>query len=374
MAFSRHHNLALICFSSSFGGLELSTIRLAEVFKSRCANVFLIVPENTPLAEEAKRYGIQVEFLNPRLKYGDLLASWELAHLLRSQNTQIAVLMQSKDINLVAAAKVIYPTLKVVFYQQMQSHIDKRDAVHTWMYSKLSLWISLTRQMKREVLEHTRVPEHIIKVVPLGRDTRIFDPGRYDSALAKKALKLPLDRPIIAMLGRLDPLKGQEEFLRSVCAVKERRPDALFIIAGDETKGEGGYRSVLLDLARDLGILDQVRFLPFTEEVPEFLAAIDIFVLPSHSETFGLVLIEAMAMEKPVIATSAGGVPEIVENGYDGILVPPRDEKALAEAVLLLLNDAALRLTLSHNAREDVVLRFDSSRCIDQLMHSLDEL
>jgi glycosyltransferase involved in cell wall biosynthesis len=287
---------------------------------------------------------------------------------------EIAVVMQSKDINVVVASKLAYPGIKVVYYQQMQSTVDKRDALHTWMYSKLSLWISLTNRMKTEVLAHTRVPEHLVKVVPLGRDTHVFDPRRYDQVLMRRRFGLPVDRTIVAMLGRLDPQKGLEEFVRSLHDVSVRHPGVLYLIAGDETLGEPGYRRYLDQLVEQLGLGESVRFLPFTDAVPEFMAAIDLFILPSYSETFGLALIEAMAMEKPVVATRAGGVPEIVENGRDGLLIPPRDEKSLADAINLLLDDPSLRNTLSRRARQDVIRRFDSNRCVDQLVHSLDSL
>jgi glycosyltransferase involved in cell wall biosynthesis len=218
------------------------------------------------------------------------------------------------------------------------------------------------------------MPEELIRVVPLGRDTSVFDPTLYSQRRARKRYNLPVSQPIVGVLGRLDPQKGQEEFLRSLPSVLERRPDVCYVIAGDETQGEAGYRDYLVDLAGKLGVAEHVRFLPFTENVAEFLAAIDVFVLPSYSETFGLVLIEAMAMQKPVVATSAGGVPEIVENGWDGILVPPRDERALATAIALLLKNATLRVSLSRHAREDARKRFDASHCVDQLVLSLDSL
>jgi D-inositol-3-phosphate glycosyltransferase len=373
--FSSQPELALICFSSSFGGLELTTIRLAQDFNHRSARAFVIAPEGAPLAEEAARLGIQVEFLKPGLKYGDMFASWKLSRILRARNAGIALLMQSRDINIAAAAKLAYPDVKLVYYQQMQSAIDKRDRLHTWMYLKLSLWVTLTEQMKRDVLIYTRVPERLVKVAPLGRDTRMFDPSKHNRSAAKRRFNLPSGRPVIAMLGRLDPLKGQEEFIRSMPTVLAHRPDALFVIAGDETKGgKGGYKEVLLGLANEIGVAGNVVFQPFTANVAEFLAAIDIFVLPSHGETYGLVLIEAMAMNKPVIATRAGGVPEIVENGHDGILVPPRDHEALSEAVVRLLKDAPLRRALARRARETAVRRFDSGRCADQLVVLLDAL
>jgi glycosyltransferase involved in cell wall biosynthesis len=374
MSFSRNQRIAFICFSSSFGGLELSTIQLASDLKRRMAECLLVVPASTPLADQAMKNDLRAEFLKPKLKYGDLLASGRLAHILRAHRIEIAVLMQSKDISVVAAAKLAYPPVKIVFYQQMQSRVNKRDVLHTWMYSKLSLWISLTKRMKQEVLEHTRVPEQLIRVVPLGRDTRLFDPRMYNQSEARKRHGLPLGKPIVGMLGRLDPQKGQEAFLRSLPRVLERQHDACFVIAGDETRGEEGYKKYLVGLSHELGVRDHVRFLPFTERVPEFLAAIDLFILPSYGETFGLVLIEAMAMEKPVVATSAGGVPEIIEDGHDGLLVPPRDEKALAEAIVLLLKNSSLRRSLSKRARSNAVKRFDASRCVDQLVLSLDSL
>jgi glycosyltransferase involved in cell wall biosynthesis len=308
------------------------------------------------------------------LKYGDILSARRLAQILKSHRTELTVVIQSKDINLVAAAKLFAPDVKLVFYQQMQSTIDKRDIFHTWMYSKLSLWISLTKRMKQEVLDHTRMPERRIRVVPLERDTRLFDPRLHDQRAARQRYGLPRGKSIVAVLGRLDPQKGQEEFLRSLPAVLENHPDVFYVIAGDETRGEEGFRRHLVNLSYELGIADNVRFLPFTDNVPEFMAAIDVFVLPSYSETFGLVLIEAMAMEKPVVATSAGGVPEIVEDGRDGLLIPPRDEQALAGTIDLLLRNSSLRMALSQRARRDAIERFDATRCVDELVVSLDSL
>ena len=374
MRFSKSHNLAIICFSSSFGGLELTGIQLAMEFKKRGAECTLIVPAASPMASQAEKHGLGVELLRPKMKYGDFLTSLRLAHLMKSRGIDIAIVMQSKDINVVAASKLFHPWTKLVFYQQMQSQVNKRDVLHTWIYSKLSLWISLTNRMKQEVLQNTKVPEALIRVVPLGRDTRTFDPRLYSQRRARKRYNLPVRQSIVGVLGRLDPQKGQEEFLRSLPSVLERQPDVCYVIAGDETRGEPGYRSYLVALAKELGVDEHVRFLPFTENVAEFFAAIDVFVLPSYSETFGLVLIEAMAMKKPVVATSAGGVPEIVEDGLDGILVPPRDEKALGTAISLLLKNSTLRISLSRRAREDAQKRFDESHCVDQLVLSLDSL
>ena len=366
--------MAIICLSSSWGGLEISSVQLAQEFGERKADCVLVVPADTPLASESANKGLHTEHLNPRLKYGDLIASWRLAQILRENNTEIVVVLQSRDINVVVGAKLLSPMLKVVYYQQMQSRINKRDIIHTSMYSCLSLWISLTDRMKLEVLEHTHVPESLVQVIPLGRDPHVFDPALYDQRDARMRFGLPLGSQIVGVLGRLDPQKGQEEFLRSLPCVLNQFPDAFYVICGEETRGEEGFQRHLVDVSHELGIQEYVRFLPYIENVPEFMAAIDLFVMPSYSETYGLALIEAMCMEKPIVATRAGGVPEILEDGFDGLLVPPRDEHALAEAIGLLLKDCSLRARLSQRARRAANSRFNTYRCVDQLVLSLDSI
>lgn len=374
MRFRRARRIAFICFSESNGGLELTTVGLAAKVCRRSAEAMLIVPPDTPMADAAKRENLCVVHLRPRLKYGDVVASIQLAKILRAHEVDVAVIMQSGDLNVAAIAKQVYPRVKLVFYQQMQSGLDKRDLLHTWIYSKLSLWISLTNRMRQEVLEHTRVPGEKIRAVPLGVDTGLYAPDRYDRIRARRYFNLPSDRPIVGTLTRLDPKKGLEDLLSAIPLVLERHETVLFAVAGEETNGKAGYKDCLIRVCKELAIETHVKFLPFTSNVSRYLAALDLFVLPSHSETFGLALIEAMAMQRAVIATHAGGVPEIVEDGKSGLLVPPRDSVALAGAVNRLLDDPACRLVLGKCARKRVLDAFDAKKCTDRLVSSIDSL
>ncbi|MGH2567734.1 MAG: glycosyltransferase family 4 protein, partial [Bacteroidota bacterium] len=235
------------------------------------------------------------------------------------------------------------------------------------------LWITLTKSMKEEVLKFTRMPREKVDVVPLGVDLTRFDPSRYKRSEARAFFGLPQKGFLIGVLGRLDRQKGQEVLLRSVSEVVERHPDAHFIIAGDETVGEPrsgnpGYKAHLENLCRTLSIERHVTFMPFIDDVPRFMAALDLVVLPSFAETYGLVVIEAMAMEKPVIATNAGGVPEIITDGKTGLLVEPRDSKALSRAILRVLDDAELGKSLARSARTEALRSYDENACVDQLL------
>jgi D-inositol-3-phosphate glycosyltransferase len=374
ITFSKNCNIAFVCLSSSFGGLELSILKLASEFNKRMADCLIIVPPDTSLAQFAGQYDLKVELLKTKLKYGDIAASIHLAHILRSRHIDIVVIMQSKDTSIVTVAHLLYPSAKLVFYQEMQFSINKRDILHTWMYSHLSLWITLTKKMKREVIEHTCMPQERISVIPIGTDMQRFNPSLHDQKMTREQFDIPQSKLVVGMLGRLDPQKGQEEFIRTIPILLKHQTNLHFVIAGDETEGQHGIKKNLRDLSIELGVSDKVQFLPFTDAVPEFMSAIDIFVLPSHAETFGFVLVEALAMGKAIVATNSGGVPEIITDGSTGLLVPPRDVQALSDALLRLLKDQRLRSSFSSEARTDALKRFDVARCVDQLVVSLDTL
>jgi D-inositol-3-phosphate glycosyltransferase len=338
------------------------------------ADCLIIVPPNTSLAQFARQYDLKVELLKTKLKYGDVAASSHLARIFRSHRIDVVVIMQSKDMSIVTIAHWLYPYAKLVFYQEMQFGINKRDILHTWMYSHLSLWITLTKKMKQEVIEHTRMPQERISVIPIGTDMKRFDPNLYNRETTRNQFDIPQSKLVVGMLGRLDPQKGQEEFIRTIPILLKHQTHLHFVIAGDETEGQHGFKKHLRDLSIELGVSDEVQFLPFTDAVPEFMSAIDIFVLPSHAETFGFVLVEALAMGKAIVATNSGGVPEIITDGSTGLLVPPRDGQAFADALLRLLKDQRLRSSFSLEARADALKRFDVARCVDQLVISLDTL
>ena len=253
----------------------------------------------------------------------------------------------------------------------MNSQHNKRDIIHTWIYSKLALWISLTQSMKKDVLAFTRMSPDKVKVVTLGIDLHQFNSAHFKKIESQKNFGLPPDKEIVGVLGRLDRLKGQDILLRAAPEVIKQHPNVFFLVAGNETAGEHGYKEYLLDLCRTLQIERYVKFLPFTEDVPQLMTALDVFVLPSFSETFGLLVVEAMAMGRPIIATNTGGVPEIITNEKTGLLIRPKDANEVARAIHRILTDAALRLSLSHSARREAFKKYDFDQCVDSLLVSL---
>jgi glycosyltransferase involved in cell wall biosynthesis len=312
--------------------------------------------------------------LKTKWKYGDIKASFLLARIFKTYRIDVALVMQSKDMSIVTIAQAMHPGTKLVFFQEMQSGIDKRDIFHTWMYSKLALWFTLTKKMKEDAVAHTRMPAERIIVNHIGTDMNLFNPALYNPSKTREQFGLSKSGFIVGMLGRLDPQKGQEEFIRAIPNILIHQSDLHFVVAGDETPDQAGYKKFLVDLTGELKITEHIQFLPFTNAVPEFLSAIDLFVMPSHSETFGFVLVEAMAMGKPIVATNAGGVPEIITDGITGLLVPPQNVQALTDALLKMLKNPPLRSSLSEKGRIESNARFDFDHCLDDFVVSLESI
>jgi len=156
-----------------------------------------------------------------------------------------------------------------------------------------------------------------------------------DGSVWRERWGIPSDALVAGVVGRLAlPEKGQDLFLAAAGEVAEAFPRAYFVIVG-----EGPCRPELERIAREVGISDRVIFDSTQDEVPRMMAAFDLAVLPSRREGFGIVLLEAMASRKPVVATNVGGIPEIIEDGLTGMLVPPCDAPALARAMVRLLSD-----------------------------------
>jgi glycosyltransferase involved in cell wall biosynthesis len=177
--------------------------------------------------------------------------------------------------------------------------------------------------------------------------------------------------PTVGIVGRLQPWKGQEVFLRAAARLAEARKDIRFIVVGGAILGwEGSYPDDLRRLAADLGITRRVHFAGHQAEVNRWYEALDVVVHASFGEPFGLVLVEAMALGKPLVATDVGGPLEIVEDGTSGLLVPPGDPQALAEAVERILADPALASTLSSGAVERSKV-FTEERMAEEFAHLL---
>ena len=176
-------------------------------------------------------------------------------------------------------------------------------------------------------------PRVIHNGVPLDR----FQPGPPTAGM-REELGLAPDDEVVCIVGRLSPWKGHRTLLDAMQTVVQARPQARLVVAGEVAFWEPSYGDELRERAHRLGLDGNVIWAGFRDDVPELLRLCDVFALCSVDEPFGRVVIEAMAVGKPVVATNSGGVPEIVADGETGILVPHSHPEALAAALLDVLS------------------------------------
>jgi len=159
---------------------------------------------------------------------------------------------------------------------------------------------------------------------------------------------------LLVVPGRLHPEKGQTYFFHSLPAIRRQLDRPVVALVA----GAGPFEAAYREEVRSLGCEDVVRFLGFRRDIADVIAAADLVVLPSMAEAFGLVVAEALYLGTPIVATHVGGIPEIVEDGVDGVLVPPADSNALADAIVRLLGDPERRRLMASAGRARVRDRF----------------
>ncbi len=253
----------------------------------------------------------------------------------------------------------------------MNDH-DKRDFVHRILYSRVDKLIVMSNALRRNVMETHSIRERQVKVVSLGLDFEAFDGSIVDPSAQRAKWGADADTVVVGVVGRIDPAKGQATFIRAAAGLsKGLKTDqkVKYIIVGQETLGsENGHLDELKEMVRQFGLEDKVVFAGFQENIPEVMGALDIFVMPSRQEAFGLVAIEAMAMECPIIISTGGSATEIVGDDEFGLTVRPLDAFDLQRQLRLLLENPAARIQMGKRARQHVMENYDRKRRIQKTL------
>jgi glycosyltransferase involved in cell wall biosynthesis len=214
-----------------------------------------------------------------------------------------------------------------------------------------------------ETVVATGTPRSRVSTILNGIDVVRWNPD-IDGSGIREEFRVPLDAPLLASVSRLFGQKGQRELLRALARVRESVPNVhLLIVGADAVEVHGGsFTAELRSLAQELGVADRVVFTGPRTDIPQIMAACDVFTLPSFEEPFGLVYLEAMAMRRPVVAVDDGGTPEVVEHGRSGLLSPYGDIERLAANIVTLLRDGEMRRRMGAYGRSRVVDYFNAQR------------
>lgn len=330
--------------------------------------------EEGPVAEELREAGVPVEVLG----LGRLYAPRAIAGLprlvrrLRQRRPDVVhtYLVSSNIYGVLAGRLARVPAVVTSrrdpgFSRNWRLRLLEERLINPFVDRVVVVSSAVAESARRE---HGLRPDRIL-TIENGVDLAVLDPGRQDREGARREWRIADGEAAIGVIGHLSPVKGQADFLRAAARVAAGAPQARFVLVGD-----GPLRSSLAALAAELGIAGRVVFTGVREDVPRLLAMLDVVVVPSHTEGMSNALLEAMAMARPVVATAVGGNLDVVRDGLNGRLVPPRDASALASTVLELLANPATATRLGATARRFVAENLSLERMVrryEELYQSL---
>jgi glycosyltransferase involved in cell wall biosynthesis len=287
-----------------------------------------------------RELGVPVVVLNQRTAY-DLPALMTLVRYVRRHKIDLihTHLLAGDVMGRLAGFVTRRPVISTIHSGRMD--LDDEPRRRQWLERWTArLWcrklVVVSELLREEIAEWFNVPPEQVLAIPNGVDTERFRAGTdCDRAATKQAL-LGADLPLVANVARLVPQKGQRYLVEAAKLVAARHPDVRIAFVGD-----GELRADLEKLASDLGVSSNIVFAGFQSDVASILAASDVFTLSSLYEGLPVALLEAMAVGCPVVSTDVGGVSQLVRHGETGLLVPPADPAALANALLECLDDPA---------------------------------
>jgi len=372
------HRVIWVIDSLMPGGAEQLMPAMLKQFNKDTYDIrvcVLQVRKGNPIAVELEKEGIPVDLVLVRNLRNPINIFRVLQYFKKQSPDLIHTQLEFSDTLGNVAAKIL--------------HLPSVSTLHTLEIPKKRKFAILRLKLKWFVLKHYcdaiitvsektrehhlkfgKLPPAKIKTIYNGIQLSRFQGGnKTHPNKVKQALNLRLNHTIITTIAVLREPKGIQYMLKALPGVLKHKPDLTYMIVGD-----GVYKASLQDLVADLRLQEHVVFTGYRTDIPNLLTISDLFILPSLGDALPTVLIEALASETPIIATQVGGIPEIIENNVNGLLVPPADSESLAEACLKILQNQELSHQLTSNGLATAELRFDVKAQVEQLENLYIEL
>ena len=376
-------NLMFVSSYTGLGGGETIQLNLFEALSTGRYQLHLVVPGEGQFAKGARQLGVQVHILPFRgATTWFVPAIWTRLPAAR----QLHALVNRLDIDALvsnyhalpfAAAAGKAARVPVVWYsigwwfpvRPWQRGFFRRDVTQI---------AAASASVRDRWLSHSPVvPPDRVPVIFPGVNPDTFHPG-MDGAPIRERLGIGPDVPLVVMLARFQHVKGHDVFQAMIQHVHAQVPEARFAVAGENVFGvrkDEQYKLAMLTHARQDSVLSRtLTYLGFYEDPRPVVAAADVVVCPSRFESLGMVHLEAMAMARPVVSMNNGGPAETIRDGETGLLVPPEDPAALAERVVRLLRDPALRARMGEAGREHILANFTADQFAARFAQLIDHL
>lgn len=366
--------ILISCLSKSWGGLEMFSVTSALQLMKRGFDVQLLAYPDSDIHKDCLNKNVKVHTVKAG-SYFHPVEIIKLSAFLRKNKFDVIHTQYSKDLwTLVPALQFAGSDCPLFLTKQMGSFIVKKDFLHTALYKRVNYVLAISNIIKINLLDTCPLTPKKIKLLHNGVDTVKYAPEFFDGAPVRKELNIADNELAIGMLARLSHGKGHEEFLLSAQKLVEKNQNLKFVIVGDPSAGEDNYGLKIKQMSIDLGLSENVIFTGFRKDIPNVLASLDIFVFPSHSEAFGIALVEAMSMAKPCVGTKSDGVLDIIVDNETGYFFEKNNVEELTEKVELLIGSEEKRKEFGNNARKRAVENFDLEVLTDKVIKYYEEV
>ncbi len=358
--------------SAQWAGGEIFLMQMADRLDRSQIKMRVICPEDGPLRDEMRRRYIPCETIHlsplgnpfPIRKLSEQFQRWN-ADVVQSHGARANFYAR------LAAGSV--PNISTVHNALSDYPVG---AVKKYLYARLDAWSApkatalacVAESLKRELIGRIPSVADKTRVLYNGVDLERFDPLRVPREKFRAELKID-SHFVIGLVGRMTDQKGHAFLLEALRDIKPQMPPFRVLFVGD-----GPLRGPLEKKAAEYGLAEECLFLSVRRDIPEILAAMDLLVMPSISEGFPYVLLEALAMRCPVLASDVNGAGEILDDGRCGILVPPRDAKRLGETILGLFRNPGLAEERAAAGRQRVEKLFSLNAAMERWTSLYEEL
>jgi len=350
-------NILELCLAHGLGGLEMFVASCYKNFSTKTTCKVAVVKDS-----KLDNYldGIEKLYIK-RNRLFPIFPALKLAKYIDANEIDIVHFHWTRDIITAVLAKILSKRKpKLVQSRHMRMTRFKEDFYHKWLYKNIDIIHAVTEQVKEQLQKF--IPQDIrpkVEMVHLGIEAHVVKKETIEFLSKKYNLK---DAFIIGIIGRIEEEKNQHIVIETVSRLKIKN-FKLFIV-GDSM--DDNYLNKLHEICKKNKIEDRVIFTGFTKETDAYMQLCDITILATKNETFGLVIIESMANETPVIVTDRGGPLEIIDDGVDGLLYDGSSND-LATKIELLYNDRDLTTKLARNSLKKVHDKFNFDKQLDKL-------
>jgi glycosyltransferase involved in cell wall biosynthesis len=344
-----------ISSARSLGGGERHLIDLTNSLARRGHDLYVALVPDSPSLSELKALPSQNILKLPLRNSLDIGSALTMSRFVLSNQIEIIHAHRARDYPLAALAARQNGSARLVITRHVLFPLGR---IHRLVLRRAGRVIAVSQAVADSLVAQAIFSPEKIVVIHNGIDIERF------------ARKQPedLDRRTrfrVGIVGELSPIKGQDDFLKAASIISATRDDVDFIIAGEDASRSGENRTRLERMIDELELRQRVRITGWAEGVAQLLSSFDVLVSASHSESFGIAMIEAMACGVPVVASATGGAQEIIDEDETGCLVPVANAEALAKSITELLNDRNRRQRLATNALQAVRERFSLERMVD---------